>query len=161
MCIRDRGTVEQRIFSALRHLIALRKEIPAFADLNNRELHAIDNPHMFVYSRFDPMRSSPRVLVAANFSSTAQALPLEPLRRQGFFVRGSAWDISTQETLHCEGGEVTPVSYTHLVFPETAPGNFTWDEAKGKWVMTVFNNYQWDLNYRNPAVFIEMLDIIF
>jgi len=46
------------------------------------------------------------------------------------------------------------------VFPESAPGNFTWDEAMGKWVMTVFKNYQWDLNYRNPAVFIEMLDII-
>jgi amylosucrase len=46
------------------------------------------------------------------------------------------------------------------VFPETSPGNFTWDEALGKWVMTVFNNYQWDLNYSNPAVFIEMIDII-
>lgn len=46
------------------------------------------------------------------------------------------------------------------VFPETAPGNFTWDEKMNKWVMTVFNNYQWDLNYQNPAVFIEMLDII-
>ncbi|WP_373507549.1 alpha-amylase family glycosyl hydrolase, partial [Thiocapsa sp.] len=46
------------------------------------------------------------------------------------------------------------------IFPETAPGNFTWDEAMGKWVMTVFNKYQWDLNYSNPAVFIEMLDII-
>ena len=46
------------------------------------------------------------------------------------------------------------------VFPATAPGNFTWDEAMGKWVMTVFNNYQWDLNYRNPAVLIEMIDII-
>ncbi len=46
------------------------------------------------------------------------------------------------------------------VFPETAPGNFTFDEAMGKWVMTVFNSYQWDLNYRNPAVFIEMVDII-
>ncbi len=46
------------------------------------------------------------------------------------------------------------------VFPETAPGNFTWDEAMGRWVMTVFNSYQWDLNYSNPAVFIEMLDII-
>ena len=29
-----------------------------------------------------------------------------------------------------------------------------------KWVMTVFNHYQWDLNYSNPAVFIEMLDIL-
>ena len=46
------------------------------------------------------------------------------------------------------------------IFPETAPGNFTYDETMGKWVMTVFNNYQWDLNYSNPAVFIEMLDII-
>lgn len=46
------------------------------------------------------------------------------------------------------------------IFPQTAPGNFTWDEAMGKWVMTVFNNYQWDLNYQNPAVFCEMLDIL-
>lgn len=46
------------------------------------------------------------------------------------------------------------------VFPETDPGNFTWNPDLEKWVMTVFHNYQWDLNYSNPAVFIEMLDII-
>ena len=46
------------------------------------------------------------------------------------------------------------------IFPVTSPGNFTWDEEMGKWVMTVFNSYQWDLNYRNPAVLIEMIDII-
>ncbi len=46
------------------------------------------------------------------------------------------------------------------VFPETSPGNFTYDEQMGKWVMTVFNHYQWDLNYSNPAVLIEMIDII-
>jgi amylosucrase len=46
------------------------------------------------------------------------------------------------------------------VFPQNAPGNFTFDETMQKWVMTVFNNYQWDLNYSNPAVFIEMVDII-
>jgi amylosucrase len=46
------------------------------------------------------------------------------------------------------------------VFPETAPGNFTWNEEMGRWVMTVFHDYQWDLNYSNPAVFIEMLDIL-
>ncbi|MFO7577583.1 MAG: alpha-amylase family glycosyl hydrolase [Pelovirga sp.] len=46
------------------------------------------------------------------------------------------------------------------IFPETAPGNFTWNEEMGRWVMTVFNDYQWDLNYSNPAVFIEMLDIV-
>jgi len=46
------------------------------------------------------------------------------------------------------------------IFPEESPGNFTWDDEMGRWVMTVFNNYQWDLNYSNPAVLIEMLDII-
>ena len=46
------------------------------------------------------------------------------------------------------------------IFPENAPGNFTWDEDLQQWVMTVFHDYQWDLNYSNPDVFIEMVDII-
>lgn len=46
------------------------------------------------------------------------------------------------------------------IFPDSSPGNFTYNEAMGKWVMTVFNHYQWDLNYSNPAVFIEMIDIV-
>ena len=46
------------------------------------------------------------------------------------------------------------------IFPDTVPGNFTWSEEMGKWVMTVFKDFQWDLNYSNPAVFIEMLDVI-
>jgi amylosucrase len=44
------------------------------------------------------------------------------------------------------------------IFPEAAPGNFTYVEDCGKWVMTVFHNYQWDLNYMNPVVFREMLE---
>lgn len=47
------------------------------------------------------------------------------------------------------------------IFPEAAPGNFTWNEECQQWVMTVFHNYQWDLNYTNPQVFIEMLNNIF
>jgi len=43
------------------------------------------------------------------------------------------------------------------IFPQSAPGNFTYNEEMEKWVMTCFNSYQWDLNYRNPKVFIEML----
>jgi len=46
------------------------------------------------------------------------------------------------------------------IFPETSPGNFTYDQQMDKWVMTVFNSYQWDLNYSNPAVFIEMVDVL-
>ncbi len=43
------------------------------------------------------------------------------------------------------------------VFPTTAPGNFTWLPECGHWVMTTFYPYQWDLNYRNPRVFNEMM----
>ncbi|MFC4427972.1 alpha-amylase family protein [Deinococcus navajonensis] len=46
------------------------------------------------------------------------------------------------------------------VFPEFAPGNFTWDKTLGGWVWTTFNPYQWDLNWANPDVFREFLDII-
>ncbi|HEY5778384.1 MAG TPA: alpha-amylase family glycosyl hydrolase, partial [Terrimicrobiaceae bacterium] len=38
------------------------------------------------------------------------------------------------------------------IFPESSPGNFTYCKDINKWVMTVFHNYQWDLNYTNPAV---------
>lgn len=51
--------------------------------------------------------------------------------------------------------------YMPEIFPESAPGNFTWVPEINKWVMTVFHRYQWDLNYRNPAVFLEMLETIF
>ncbi len=47
------------------------------------------------------------------------------------------------------------------IFPEAAPGNFTYIKECNKWVMTVFHNYQWDLNFSNPMVFLEMLDTIF
>jgi len=43
------------------------------------------------------------------------------------------------------------------IFPENAPGNFTYIPEMDRWVMTVFNRYQWDLNYGNPEVFLEML----
>ena len=43
------------------------------------------------------------------------------------------------------------------VFPTTAPGNFTWLPDAGHFVMTTFYPYQWDLNYRNPRVFNEMM----
>jgi amylosucrase len=43
------------------------------------------------------------------------------------------------------------------IFPAFKRGNFLWHEAIRKWVWTTFHPYQWDLNYRNPAVFGEML----
>mgnify|MGYP002088784655 FL=1 len=43
------------------------------------------------------------------------------------------------------------------VFPETAPGSFIYQEDMKKYVCSSFHPYQWDLNYRNPAVFNDMV----
>lgn len=42
------------------------------------------------------------------------------------------------------------------IFPEQAPGNFTYLPDVNKWVWTSFYNFQWDLNYSNPEVFNAM-----
>ena len=46
------------------------------------------------------------------------------------------------------------------VFPDNAPGSFTEYPHFGKWVWTTFNEHQWDLNWANPAVFLEMTEIM-
>lgn len=46
------------------------------------------------------------------------------------------------------------------VFPGIAPGSFTWVPELDRWVWTTFNDYQWDLDYTNPAVFREMAEVV-
>lgn len=46
------------------------------------------------------------------------------------------------------------------IFPDTAPGSFTWVPDLGRWVWTTFNAYQWDLDYTNPAVFRAMAEVM-
>jgi amylosucrase len=46
------------------------------------------------------------------------------------------------------------------VFPVLAPGNFTFDSVQNAWVLTTFNKFQWDLNYANPDVLIDMIEFM-
>ena len=46
------------------------------------------------------------------------------------------------------------------IFPDTAPGSFTEYPHFGKWVWTTFNEHQWDLNWANPQVFLEITQIM-
>ncbi|MEO0561252.1 MAG: amylosucrase, partial [Chloroflexota bacterium] len=43
------------------------------------------------------------------------------------------------------------------IFPEQAPGSFTWNDEVNAWVWTTFYHFQWDLNYENPEVLIAMM----
>jgi len=92
------GTVENRIFSGLKKMIAVRKEIPAFADHNNRDLIDVENPHLFVFSRFISINLQSRVLVVCNFDISPQALDIGTLRRLGFFQLGSVQDLYSGES---------------------------------------------------------------
>lgn len=47
---------------------------------------------------------------------------------------------------------------TSEVFPQQAPGNFTYLQETQEYVMTTFNHFQWDLNYANSEVLLSMLD---
>lgn len=42
------------------------------------------------------------------------------------------------------------------IFPDVRRGSFSYRPEIESWVWTTFNNFQWDLNYRNPEVFREM-----
>lgn len=46
------------------------------------------------------------------------------------------------------------------IFPADKRGNFIYYEDMQRWVWTTFHEFQWDLNYHNPVVFGEMLDIM-
>ncbi|PSJ18307.1 amylosucrase [Nitrosomonas supralitoralis] len=94
------GTVQYSIFNGIKKMISVRKEIPAFADRNNREVLNVDNPHLFVFSRFDQFNSNSRVLVVGNFDDEVQFLKLPPLQQMGFFQYESIKDLLSGETLH-------------------------------------------------------------
>lgn len=78
-------------------------------------------------------------------------------------VKAKAGEKAYQDFFYMYDDRTVPAEFERSmpeVFPEAAPGNFTYVQECGKWVMTVFHNYQWDLNYRNPAVFVAMLDTV-
>ncbi len=109
------GTVEHRIFNALKKMIAIRKEIPSFADFNNRELIHIDNPHLFIFSRFNLSSSSNPVLVVGNFDAHPQYLDLQSISNKFMFHLGQIVDLYSGES---------PVLFNNrLVIP---PYQFYW-----------------------------------
>jgi amylosucrase len=77
--------------------------------------------------------------------------------------KAMAGDADYQAYYHIFPDRTLPDQYEQTVreiFPEFKSGSFTYYDAIDKWVWTTFNEFQWDLNYANPAVFGEMLDIM-
>ena len=112
-------SVENRIFQALKKMIAVRKEVPAFADFNNRELRDSGNPHLFSFCRVSPQHSGDRVLVVGNFDSRPQHMEIDSLVQTGFVQQTSLYDLYSGEK---------PAMFKHaLVIP---PYRFYWLQAR-------------------------------
>ncbi len=111
------GTAEQRIFSALKKMIALRKETAVFADFDNRQVLPVDNLNLFVFSRTDPHSSRNSVLVVGNFNVEPQLLSVEALKSSGFFLQDKMKDLCSGEWLQTENESIVipPLSYYWLI----------------------------------------------
>ena len=101
------GSLEQRIFSALKKLIALRKEITAFADFDNRQLLTSDNPYLLLFSRTDPLNNRNKVRVVGNFNIEPQHLNITELEPHGFFLQDGMKDLCTGSNILAENDTIT------------------------------------------------------
>ncbi len=100
------GAVEYEIFSALKRMIAVRKEMDVFADFNNRELIEVDNPHLFVFGRYHLQKPNEQVLVVANFSNKPQSSNLEEI---------GSWGAQYRQLVDAYSGENPDIFKNNLV----------------------------------------------
>lgn len=78
-------------------------------------------------------------------------------------VRAKKGDAQYAEYYYTYADRTVPDAFEAAmpeVFPLIAPGNFSYVKELERWVMTVFHQYQWDLNYTNPNVFREMITVL-
>ena len=96
--------------------------------------------------------------------STCVDLVLNHTAKEHAWARKAAkGDAAHQDLYLMYDDDTLPQAYERSlveVFPDNAPGNFTFYPAMAKWVWTTFNEHQWDLNWANPQVFIEIADIM-
>ncbi|WP_072805549.1 alpha-amylase family protein [Rhodococcoides yunnanense] len=84
-------------------------------------------------------------------------------REHEWATRARAGDPRYRNYFHIFADRDTPDAYERTlpeVFPDFAPGSFTFDSELGEWVWTTFNEWQWDLNWANPEVLLEFADIV-
>ncbi len=77
--------------------------------------------------------------------------------------RAAKGDAVYQDYYLMYDDEALPKAYEETlveIFPDNAPGSFTYYDDLEKWVWTTFNEHQWDLNWANPQVFLEIAKVM-
>jgi amylosucrase len=127
------------------------------------------------YSVMDYRAINPDYGTMADFEAVAAALRARGMslcvdlvlnhtaKEHDWAVRAAAGDPVYQDYFLMFDTPEMPDQYErHLVevFPDNAPGNFTHYPEFDKWVWTTFNEHQWDLNWANPQVFLEIVEVM-
>jgi amylosucrase len=127
------------------------------------------------YSVMDYRAINPSYGSMADFEAIAAALRLRGIsvcidlvlnhtaKEHAWAKKAARGDAKSQDYYLMFDDDTLPQQYEQTlleVFPDNAPGNFTFYPDFGKWVWTTFNEHQWDLNWANPQVFLEMTEIM-
>jgi amylosucrase len=165
------------------NLAGIRARIPYFQELGLTYLHlmplflspATHNDGGYAVSSFREVR--PELGTMAELADLAAQLRAHDISlvidmvmnhtsdEHEWAVRAKGGDPIYQDYYRMFPDETMPMRYGQTlreIFPEQAPGNFTYVPEVQRWVWTTFHSYQWDLNYANPALFNAMLaEILF
>lgn len=111
----------------------------------------------------DDLRALTATLRAKGISLVCDLVLNHVAREHPWAERARAGDERYRSYFHVFADRTTPEAYERTlpeVFPDFAPGNFTWDEDLSGWVWTTFNEWQWDVNWANPDVLCEYAAIV-
>nr|WP_244247115.1 alpha-amylase family glycosyl hydrolase [Nocardioides euryhalodurans] len=84
-------------------------------------------------------------------------------REHAWAAAARAGDADKRAYFHIHPDRSVPDAFEATVpevFPDFAPGSFTWDDEVDGWVWTTFHDYQWDLDWGNPDVVCEFAEIV-
>jgi len=111
----------------------------------------------------DDLAELTRTLHEHGISLTLDLVLNHVAREHEWATRARAGEERYQRYFHLFADRTEPDRYEQTlpeVFPAFAPGNFSWDEQAQAWVWTTFNSWQWDLDWSNPDVFCEFVEIV-
>ena len=111
----------------------------------------------------EDLRELAATLRAKGISLTLDLVLNHVAAEHGWAASARAGDPYHRGFFHLFADRTLPDAYEASlpeVFPDFAPGNFSYDEESHSWVWTTFNTWQWDLNWHNPDVVYEFADLI-
>ena len=111
----------------------------------------------------EDLRALTKVLRAQGISLVIDLVLNHVAKEHEWARRAAAGEERYRDYFHVFPDRTEPDAYEATlpeVFPDFAPGNFTWDEELEGWVWTTFNSWQWDLDWSNPQVLLEYADIV-